>query len=60
MRDDFQGYYRIPFGRYRIIYRVIRRDLHVHVEVVFVGIRKEGDKRDVYAQLYRLRRRGQL
>lgn len=44
--------------RYRIIYRVDRRD--VIVLVVFVGLRKEGDRRDVYALAKRLFRLGLL
>jgi mRNA-degrading endonuclease RelE of RelBE toxin-antitoxin system len=53
--DQFQGLYRISFGRYRIIYRVIRDPnnpalLRILVRVILVGIRREGDKRDIYEQ----------
>ncbi len=43
------GYFRITAGgdRYRVIYAVNRDE--VVVTVVIVGIRKEGDRRDVYA-----------
>jgi len=41
------GYYRIPAaGRYRVVYRV-REDALI-VEVVCLGIRKEGSREDVY------------
>jgi hypothetical protein len=44
--------------RYRIIYRV--RDDLVEVTVLTVGIRKEGDKANVYDVAERLRRKGVL
>jgi mRNA interferase RelE/StbE len=44
--------------RYRVIYQV--REEVVTVYVVLVGIRKEGDKRDVYALAQRLFRLGLL
>jgi mRNA interferase RelE/StbE len=44
--------------RYRIIYRVDRGQ--ILVLVVAVGIRKEGDKRDIYALAKRLIRLGLL
>jgi mRNA-degrading endonuclease RelE of RelBE toxin-antitoxin system len=64
LRNALQGYYRIPFGRYRILYTVLTPDPNispqkpVEVHVAFVGIRKTGDKRDVYEQAQKLRRRG--
>lgn len=47
--DELRGYYsvRAVGQRYRIIYRI--EDEQVLVLVVLVGIRKEGDKKDVYA-----------
>ena len=38
--------------RYRIVYYIDGDDLYVYV--VGVGIRKEGDKKDVYAQLHKM------
>src|SRR2546430_17175271 len=63
--DELQGLYRISFGRYRIIYRVVRDPrnpalLQIVVRVILTGIRKQGDKRDVYERLRRLIRRGEL
>lgn len=50
------GYYSVrAAGRYRIIYRVDQSEIVVFV--VVVGIRKEKDKRDIYAltqKLFRL------
>lgn len=64
LRDELQGMYRLSFGRYRIIYRVIADERGearlIIVEVVFVGIRKHGDKRDVYRLAQKLARRGEL
>lgn len=49
------GYYRITYSRYRAIYKVHREKLtsgevlvNIHILFVAVGIRKEGDKKDVY------------
>jgi len=42
--------------RYRIIYRVERE----HVVILMVGIRKDGDKRDVYALAKKLMKQGLL
>ena len=63
--DELQGLYRISFGRYRIIYRVVRDPrnpalLRIVVRVILTGIRKQGDKRDVYERLRRLIRRGEV
>ncbi len=55
------GYYRIVYSRYRAIYsvdeeRLADGDVLVHVKVRFVaaGIRKEGDKKDIYQLAMRL------
>jgi mRNA-degrading endonuclease RelE of RelBE toxin-antitoxin system len=63
--DAFQGLYRISFGRYRIVYRVVRdprspAGFRIIVRVVLVGILKQGDKNDVYEHLYRMHRRGEI
>lgn len=50
-----QGLYRITYGRYRAIYsadagQTAHGDVvvHVTVRIIAVGIRKEGDRKDVY------------
>lgn len=53
LQDELQGYYRIvAAGRYRAIYRIAGGyDPEKHlgrVEVVCIGIRKEGSKEDIY------------
>jgi mRNA interferase RelE/StbE len=65
LTDVLQGYYRISYGRYRAIYRVDREKgqggmvvLRVRVLFVAAGIRKEGDKGDVYRLAQRLVRLG--
>src|SRR5205809_3487924 len=62
--DEFQGLYRISFGRYRIIYRVIRdyrnpARVRIVIRVILTGIRKQGDKSDIYERLRRLISRGE-
>lgn len=62
--DQFQGLFRISFGRYRTVYRVIRDErnptlVRIVVRVILAGIRKEGDKRDIYEKLKRLIARGE-
>jgi len=54
LKDDLVGYrsVRAVGQRYRIIYK-IQEEL-ILVLVVLVGIRKEGDKKDAYAQARRL------
>src|SRR2546426_719294 len=64
LHKSLQGFYRIPYGRYRMLYTVLKSDPNmslakpVEVHIALVGIRKAGDKRDVYAQALKLRRRG--
>ena len=63
LHDKLTGLYRIPFGRYRILYTVRKADAKsppkpIEVHIALVGIRKAGDKRDVYAQGQKLRERG--
>ncbi len=60
LTDELRGYYsvRAVGQRYRIIYRVVRTG--ETVVVVLVGIRREGDRGDVYALAERLVRRGIL
>ena len=49
---------RVVGKRYRIVYRVERRE--VVVAVVAVGLRKDGDKHDVYALAKKLLKQGLL
>ncbi|MBI4312521.1 MAG: type II toxin-antitoxin system RelE/ParE family toxin [Chloroflexi bacterium] len=60
LTDELKGFYsvRAVGQRYRIIYRVERGD--DKVIVALVGIRREGDRGDVYAVAERLVRRGIL
>ena len=55
---ELAGYRRVRAGsgRYRIIYRVVR-DRGV-VAIVLVGIRREGNRRDVYRVAFRMVQRG--
>ncbi len=56
MTDELIGYHslRADGQRYRIIYKI--KDERVTVIVVALGIRKEGDKKDVYEQAKKLLR----
>ena len=60
LNDELAGYrsVRAVGQRYRIIYRL--EEDRVLVLVVTVGIRKEGDKNDAYAQAIKLARLGLL
>ena len=59
LQDELQGLFRLSFGRYRIIYRVDHSG-QVVIVVVMVGIRKQGDKIDVYELARRLQRQRKL
>jgi mRNA-degrading endonuclease RelE of RelBE toxin-antitoxin system len=55
LRIPLQGFRGIHSGRYRIIWRLLTlEEGEVAAEVVYVGIRSEGDQRDAYADLQRL------
>ncbi len=60
LRDDFEGSrsVRAVGQRYRVVYRVDRDRRLVIVSAI--GIRKEGDKRNIYAIAARLMRLGLL
>ena len=60
MGEDLQGYrsLRAVGQRYRILYKVHRSE--VVVNVVAIGLRKEGDKRDIYVLAAKLLRLGLL
>jgi mRNA interferase RelE/StbE len=67
LTGPLQGYYRLTCGRYRAIYTVDREDIatgevlfRIRVLFVAVGIRKEGDKKDVYKLAQKLIRLGLL
>jgi mRNA-degrading endonuclease RelE of RelBE toxin-antitoxin system len=55
LRKPLQGLRDIHSGRYRIIWRLLTlEDGEQIAEVVYVGIRSEGDERDAYAEFARL------
>lgn len=55
LRKPLQGFRGIHRGRYRIIWSLLAlEEGEVAAEVVYVGIRSEGDQRDAYAELQRL------
>ncbi len=55
LRKPLQGFRGIHSGRYRIIWRLLAlEDGEEVAEVVYVGIRSEGDDRDAYAEFARL------
>ena len=59
LRDDLNGYRSIAAaGRYRIIYFVSEDD--AIVTVVATGIRKDGDKSDVYELAAKIQNNGDL
>ena len=60
MSGDLRGYrsLRAVGQRYRIVYRVERA--RVTVVIAGIGIRKDGDKGDIYALAHRLLRLGLL
>jgi mRNA-degrading endonuclease RelE of RelBE toxin-antitoxin system len=67
LTGPLQGYYRFTYGRYRAIYSVedrIREDgtriFHIIIRFVAVGIRKEGDRKDIYNFAMRLLKMGVL
>ncbi len=55
LHKPLQGFRGIHSGRYRIIWRLLTlEDGEQVAEVVYVGIRAEGDERDAYAEFARL------
>ncbi len=55
LRKPLQGFRGIHSGRYRIIWRLLTlEEGEVAAEVVYVGIRSEGDQKDAYAELQKL------
>jgi len=48
---------RVYYQRYRIIYRIQNDPKSPSVEILFVGIRKEGSKSDVYEQAKKVLRK---
>ena len=59
LQGDLSRFRSIPAaGRFRIVYEV--RKLQIIVHVIAIGIRREGDRLDVYAALKRYLRMGLL
>ena len=55
LRKPLQGFRGIHSGHYRIIWRLLTLENSEQVaEVVYVGIRSEGDEGDAYAEFARL------
>lgn len=55
LRKPLSGFRGIHSGRYRIIWRLITlEDGEEVAEVVYVGIRSEGDERDAYEEFTRM------
>jgi mRNA-degrading endonuclease RelE of RelBE toxin-antitoxin system len=55
LRGPLQGFRGIHSGRYRIIWRLLTLENGNQVpEVVYVGIRSEGDERDAYREAERV------
>src|SRR5919112_6597561 len=55
LRKPLQGFRGIHSGHYRIIWRLLTLENGEQVaEVVYVGIRSEGDEADAYAEFARL------
>ena len=55
LRKPLQAFRGIHSGRYRIIWRLLTLEKGEQVaEVVFIGIRAQGDERDAYAEFERL------
>jgi mRNA-degrading endonuclease RelE of RelBE toxin-antitoxin system len=63
---SLQGCFRIPYSRYRAIFKVVEEKKEAEtvfvltILVVAVGLRKEGDKRDVDRLAEKLAERGLL
>lgn len=53
-------YRRLTMGRYRIVYRVKRDADPPQAQFIYAGIRKDGAKKDVYAQLTKVLMKGDL
>ena len=67
LTDDLAGCFRIPYGRYRLIYEVIdsqdeegKKVVKVRVIFLMVGIRHEGGKRDIYREFSKMIRSGEI
>lgn len=50
-----KGYYRICYSRYRLLYTIEKKPtrngkivIHIIIRFVLAGVRKEGDKKDIY------------
>ncbi len=60
LTDSFYPYRRLKFSRYRTVYRVASNTAQPEVRFLFAGIRKEGNKKNVYTLLMKIMRRGGL
>lgn len=67
LQGPLKGYYRLTYSRYRAVYSVEDEKLadgtvlmYIRVRFVVAGIRKEGDKKDVYRFALRMLNLGAL
>lgn len=67
LTDELEGYYSIKYSRYRALYTVREErpprgvtSLQIRIVFVAAGIRKDGDKKDVYRLATRLMKLGAL
>ena len=58
LRGPLAGYWKHPFGNHRVVYRIYPG--HRVVVICAVGVRKQGDARDIYRQLESVARIGRL
>lgn len=60
LTGTFFPYRRLKFSRYRIVYRIAKDVDPPEARFLYAGIRKEGDKKDVYELLTKIMRKGGL
>lgn len=60
LTGSFFPYRWLKLSRYRIVYRVARDADPPEVRFLYAGIRKAGDKKDVYARLAKVIKRGEI
>ena len=56
--DELIGFHSYKTGRFRIVYKIFEKN--IAIVIVGAGIRKEGDKKDIYLLLKKLAKTGLL